>query len=184
MPSTCFWISSTSTGNLNGSPKHCSCLWPMGSEGKRDQWLKTVRAVKPTEASAALLKTLEQAFKAIDYDAYDKAWKRLGQVLELKPAFEERKKLLQQLSEVAPRWAEAISLAEPPQDAAEPPGNLDKAWTHRQLAQKLMGLGGLDIEKLEDRVALIGEKGQKGNALYVGKLAWRAQLERKGLKQH
>ena len=152
-------------------------------KGKRAQWLKTVRAVKPTEASAALLKTLEQAFKAIDYDAYDKAWKRLGQVLELRPAFEERKKLLQQLSEVAPRWAEAISLAEPPHDAAEPPGNLDKAWTHRQLAQKLLGLGGLDIEKLEDRVALIGEKGQKVNALYVEKLAWRAQLERTGLKQ-
>src|SRR5205807_2335004 len=96
-------------------------------KGKRALWLKTVRAVKPTEASAALLKTLEQAFKAIDYDAYDKAWKRLGQVLELRPAFEERKKLLQQLSEVAPRWAEAISLGEPPHDAAEPPGNLDKA---------------------------------------------------------
>ena len=46
-----------------------------------------------------------------------------------------------------------------------------------------MGLGGLDIEKLEDRVALIGEKGQKVNALYVEKLAWRAQLERTGLKQ-
>src|SRR3989441_351388 len=152
-------------------------------KGKRAQWLKTVRAVKPTEASAALLKTLEQAFKAIDYDAYDKAWKRLGQVLELKPAFEERKKLLQQLSEVAPRWAEAIALGEPPHDAAEPPGNLEKAWTHRQLAQKLLSLGGLDIEKLEDRVALIGEKGQKVNALYVEKLAWRAQLERTGLKQ-
>jgi very-short-patch-repair endonuclease len=152
-------------------------------KGKRAQWLKTVRAVKPTEASAALLKTLEQAFKAIDYDAYDKAWKRLGQVLELKPAFEERNKLLQQLSEVAPRWAEAISLAEPPHDAAEPPGNLDKAWTHRQLVQKLLSLGGLDIEKLEERLALIGEKLQKVNALYVEKLAWRAQLERTGLKQ-
>src|SRR3989442_11858992 len=32
--------------------------------------------------------------------------------------------LFRSLSEVAPRWAEAISLAEPPHDAAEPPGNL------------------------------------------------------------
>src|SRR5256885_792240 len=126
-------------------------------KGKRAQWLKTVRAVKPTEASAALLKTLEQAFKAIDYDAYDKAWKRLGQVLELKPAFEERKKLLQQLSEVAPRWAEAIGLGEPPHDAAEPPGNLEKAWTHRQLALKLLGLAAFALGK---KVVVIGDHEQ------------------------
>jgi very-short-patch-repair endonuclease len=152
-------------------------------KGKRDQWLKAIRAVQPNEASRALLKAFEQAFKAIDYDAYDKAWKRLSQVLELRPAFEERGKLLQQLSEIAPRWAEAISTREAPHDAAQPPGSLDKAWTHRQLAQKLVSLGGVDIEKLEDRLALLAEKGQKINALYVEKLAWRSQVERTGLKQ-
>ena len=152
-------------------------------KGKRDQWLKIVRAVEPTEASRALLKALEQAFRAIDYDAYDKAWKRLSQLAELRPAFEERAKLLQQLSEVAARWAEAIAVREAPHDAAQPPGSLDKAWTHRQLAQKLTSLGGLDVEKLEERLALIEEKGQKTNALYVEKLAWRSQVERTGLKQ-
>jgi very-short-patch-repair endonuclease len=152
-------------------------------KGKRDQWLKTVRAVQATEASRALLKAFEQAFRAIDYDAYDKAWKRLAQVLDLKPAYEERARLLQELSQVAPRWAEAISTREAPHDAAEPPGSLDKAWTHRQLAQKLVSLGGVDIEKLEDRLALLGEKGQKINALYVEKLAWRSQVERTGLRQ-
>jgi len=151
--------------------------------GKRDLWLKTVRAVKATDASRALLKAFEQAFKAMDYDAYDKAWKRLSQLAELKPAFEERAQLLQQLAEVAPRWAEAMTLGEPPHDAAEPPGNLDKAWRHRQLAQKLSSLGGVDIEKLEDRLAAIDEKSRKVNALYVEKLAWRSQFERTGLKQ-
>jgi len=152
-------------------------------KGKRDQWLKTIRSVQATDASRALLKAFEQAFRAIDYDAYDKAWKRLSQVLELRPAFEERVELLQQLSDTAPRWAEAISLREAPHDAAQPPGSLDKAWNHRQLAQKLVSLGGVDIEKLEDRLALLGEKGQKINALYVEKLAWRAQVERTGLRQ-
>jgi DNA polymerase III delta prime subunit len=152
-------------------------------KGKRGQWLSTIRAVEPTDASRALLKTLEQAFKAMDYDAYDKAWKRLGRVLELKPAFEERNKLLQTLSEAAPRWAEAIADRESPHDTAEIPGSLNKAWTHLQLAQKLISLGGSNIEKLEDRLALITEKVQKVNAMYVEKLAWRAQVERTGLKQ-
>jgi very-short-patch-repair endonuclease len=152
-------------------------------KGKRGQWLNTIRAVEPTEASRALLKTLEQAFKAIDYDAYDKAWKRLARVLELKPAFEERNMLLQELSKVASLWAEAIAQRESPHDTAEAPGSPDKAWAHRQLAQKLISLGGSDIEKLEDRVALVSEKLQKVNAMYVEKLAWRAQVERTGLKQ-
>src|SRR5438309_11794465 len=47
-------------------------------KGKRAQWLKTVRAVKPTEASAALLKTLEQAFKAIDRSEERRVGKECG----------------------------------------------------------------------------------------------------------
>jgi len=52
-------------------------------------------------------------------------------------------------------------------------------WTHRQLAQKLASLGGPDVEKLEERLGLITQKLQKVNALYVEKLAWRAQVERR-----
>jgi len=152
-------------------------------KGKRGQWLSTIRAVEPTPASRTLLKTLEQAFKAIDYDAYDKAWKRLARVLELKPAFEERNKLLQELSAAAPRWAEAIAQRESGHATADAPGSLNKAWAHRQLVQKLISLAGTDIEKLEDRLAVVTEKLQKVNAMYVEKLAWRAQVERTGLKQ-
>ena len=129
------------------------------------------------------MKTFEQAFKDIDYDAYDKAWKRLAQLLERKPAFEERKKLLDQLSKVAPQWAEAITHRDAPHDTDRPPGSLDKAWTHRQLAQKLSGLAGPDVEKLEERLAHLTEKLQKVNAMYVEKSAWKAQVERTGLKQ-
>jgi very-short-patch-repair endonuclease len=154
-----------------------------GLKGIRDQWLKTIRAVEPTDASRPLLKTFEQAFKGIDYDAYDKAWKRLGALLERKPAFESRKHLLDQLAKAAPRWAEAIAHREPPHDAAKAPGNLPKAWTHRQVAQRLTSLGGSEVARLEDRLALITQKLQKVNALYVEKLAWRAQVERTGLKQ-
>jgi hypothetical protein len=152
-------------------------------KGKRGQWLSTIRAVEPTPASRTLLKTLELAFKAIDYDAYDKAWKQLARVLELKPAFEERAKLLQELSAAAPRWAEAIAQRESGHATADAPGTLNKAWAHRQLVQKLIGLAGTDIEKLEDRLAVVTEKLQKVNAMYVEKLAWRAQVERTGLKQ-
>src|SRR5207244_12901389 len=79
-----------------------------GLKGVRERWLKTIRSLEPTEVSRPLLKTFEQAFKDIDYDAYDKAWKRLAQLLERKPAFEERTKLLDQLQNVAPNWVEAI----------------------------------------------------------------------------
>jgi len=154
-----------------------------GLKDRRTQWLKTIRSVEPTEASRPLLKTLEQAFKAIDYDAYDKAWKRLAQLLELSPAFTERQKLLDQLAHAAPRWAEAIAQRESPHDGATAPGNVGKAWTHRQSAQTLTSLGGSDVEKLEERLALVTQKLQKINALYVEKLAWRAQVERTGLKQ-
>ena len=154
-----------------------------GLKGVRERWLKTIRSIEPTEVSRALLKTFEQAFKDIDYDAYDKAWKRLAQLLERRPAFEERKKLLDQVSRVAPHWAEAIAHRDAPHDTDSPPGNLGKAWTHRQLAQKLIGLGGPDFEKLEERLAHITEKLQKVNAMYVEKSAWRAQVERTSLKQ-
>lgn len=154
-----------------------------GLKGVRERWLKTIRSLEPTEVSRPLLKTFEQAFKDIDYDAYDKAWKRLAQLLERKPAFEERKKLLDQLSKVAPNWVEAITHRDAPHDTDRPPGSLDKAWTHRQLAQKLSGLAGPDVEKLEERLAHLTEKLQKVNAMYVEKSAWKAQVERTGLKQ-
>ena len=163
--------------------KHVANLEIKGLKDRRTQWLKVVRSVDATEVSRPLLKTLEQAFKAIDYDAYDKAWKRLAQVLELKPAFDERQQILDQLAQVAPHWVEAIQQREAPHDGATPPGNLERAWTHRQLAQKLASLGGPDVEKLEERLGLVTQKLQKVNALYVEKLAWRAQVERTGLKQ-
>ena len=84
---------------------------------------------------------------------------------------------------MAPHWVEAIQQREAPHDGATPPGNLERAWTHRQLAQKLASLGGPDVEKLEERLGLVTQKLQKVNALYVEKLAWRAQVERTGLKQ-
>src|SRR5206468_3777573 len=88
--------------------KHVANLEIKGLKDRRTQWLKVVRSVDATEVSRPLLKTLEQAFKAIDYDAYDKAWKRLAQVLELKPAYDERQRILDQLAQVAPHWVEAI----------------------------------------------------------------------------
>src|SRR2546427_306383 len=154
-----------------------------GLKGVRERWLKTIRSLEPTEVSRPLLKTFEQAFKDIDYDAYDKAWKRLAQLLERKPAFEERKKLLDQLSKVAPHWAEAITHRDAPHDTNRPPGSLDKAWTHRQLAQKLSGLAGPDVEKLEERLSHLTEKLQKGKAVDGEKAAWKAQVERTGLKE-
>jgi very-short-patch-repair endonuclease len=154
-----------------------------GLKDVRVQWLRTIRSLEPTEASGPLLKTFEQAFKEIDYDAYEKAWKRLARVLELQGAFDERARLLDQLAKVAPRWAEAITQRETPHETAKLPGSLDKAWTHRQLAQKLGSLGGPDFEKLEDRLVLVTDKLQKVNTMYVEKLAWRAQKERTGLKQ-
>jgi very-short-patch-repair endonuclease len=163
--------------------KYAANLEIKGLKDRRTQWLKTIRSVDATEVSRPLLKTLEQAFKAIDYDAYDKAWKRLAQVLELKPAFDERERILGALAQAAPQWAEAIRHRESPHDGATPPGNLERAWTHRQLAQKLAGLGGPDVEKLEERLGLVTQKLQKVNALYVEKLSWRAQVERTGLKQ-
>src|SRR5262249_40361334 len=45
-----------------------------GVKDVRAQWLKAVRAVEATDASRPLLKTFEQAFKAIDFDVYEKAW--------------------------------------------------------------------------------------------------------------
>src|SRR3989475_4627778 len=163
--------------------KHVANLEIKGLKDRRTQWLKVVRSVDATEVSRPLLKTLEQAFKAIDYDAYDNAWKSRAQVLELKPAFDERQQILDQLAQVAPHWVEAIQQREAPHDGATPPGNLERAWTHRQLAQKLASLGGPDVEKLEERLGLVTQKLQKVNALYVEKLAWRAQVERTGPKQ-
>jgi len=163
--------------------KHVANLEIKGLKDQRTQWLKTIRSVKATEVSRPLLKTLEQAFKAIDYDAYDKAYKRLAQVLELKPAFDERERILDQIGQVAPQWADAIRHRESPHDGATPPGNLGRAWTHRQLAQKLASLGGADVEKLEERLGLVTEKLHKVNAFYVERLSWRAQIERTGLKQ-
>src|SRR3989441_3378629 len=163
--------------------KHVANLEIKGLKDRRTQWLKVVRSVDATEVSRPLLKTLEQAFKAIDYDAYDKAWKRLAQVFELKPAFDERQQILDQLAQVAPHWVEAIQQREAPHDGAKLPGSLEEAWAHRQAAQKLAGSSGADVEKLEDRLGSITQKLQKVNALYVEKLAWRAQVERTGLKQ-
>ena len=153
------------------------------SMGTRDNWLKYLKGFPRTGETGALTKLFIQGLKRVDFDAYSLAWRRLGEVLERKPAVLRRQELLEKLQSGAPQLARAIVNREEGHVGGTPPGDFLAAWRYRHWEQTLAECHQVDLDGLQKKLASVQGQLQEATATYVEKLAWAAQLERTGLPQ-
>ena len=149
----------------------------------REKWFEYFNGLPKREASYVLSKVFRGAVKKGNYDHYLQAWQRLNELVELKPDYEKRRDLLAQLEEHSPKWAAAIAGWKSPHNQGHPPGDIQKAWTHRYLQQTLSEILKADFDALQDKLDSVSEELQEVTAQYIEKKSWKAQLERTGLKQ-
>ncbi|MHC4548184.1 MAG: AAA domain-containing protein [Planctomycetota bacterium] len=152
-------------------------------EQQRDDWLEYLGGLPKKDASYRVTKLFLNGIKKKNFDSYSHAWKRLHDLIGLKPPYERRWELLKKLEPEAQMWAHAIYERRPPHDASELPGDLLKAWRNRHWEQCLDRLHEDDLEALQNKLSSVKEQLQKATASYVEKLAWSAQLRRTGLPQ-
>lgn len=147
------------------------------------QWYEYFHGLPKKEASYVLTRVFRGAVKNGNYDHYLQAWQRLNELVGLKSDHEKRRVLLGRLEPIAPKWAAAIARWQSPHNQGKPPGDIQKAWTHRYLNQALTELLKADFDALQKKLDAAIEKLQDITAQYIAKKSWRAQLERTGLKQ-
>ena len=150
---------------------------------KRDGWLSYLDGFSKREPSYAIVKLLKHGIKKPHYDCYLQESTRLQELIDLRPSFQRRQELIQQLQEQAPAWAQALRDRQAPHDKGQPPGDPVAAWQYRQCEQLLNKLTEVDLDSLQRELTSVKERLNQVTALYVEKLAWLAQLQRTGLKQ-
>jgi len=149
----------------------------------QQKWYEYFHGLPKKQPSYVLTKVFRGAVKNGNYDHYLQAWQRLNKLVDLKPDYEKRQLLLAQLEPLAPGWAAAIAGWQSPHTDGKPPGNIQKAWTHRYLDQTLTKILTADFDTLQQQLDSANEKLQAVTAEYIAKKPWRAQMERTGLKQ-
>ncbi len=150
---------------------------------KREQWLEYLNEFSKRDDSAVLIKQFKHGIKKPHYDVYLEAWTRLQQLLDRRPLHERRLSLLSRLEPVAPAWAKTIAARKGPHDKGALPGDATAAWKYRHWQQRLDAVSQVDLDAVQRELTAVKEQLHEVSALYVEKLAWKAQLERTGLKQ-
>ncbi|TDJ05057.1 MAG: hypothetical protein E2O71_12135 [Deltaproteobacteria bacterium] len=156
--------------------------WKTLSERKQG-WLACLDEFSRKDAIYPLIKRLRTGIKKGDYDLYCESWQELEELIRVRPKFERRRALLERLEPVAELWARAIRERQEPHHEGRIPGDLDEAWHHRQLEQRLNHQARLDLDRLQEKLDSVSEQLLEVSASYVEKKAWLAQLKRTGLEQ-
>ncbi|MHC4165147.1 MAG: AAA domain-containing protein, partial [Planctomycetota bacterium] len=150
---------------------------------RRDEWVEYLEGFSKKDRSYPLVKALKHGIRKANYDAYCQARRQLFEFVELGPAFERRRQLLERIDAVAPNWGMAIREHKHPHDKGEIPGDVETAWRHRQWEQRLDRLNQIDLDALQRELNSITEQLHDVTAAFVERLAWLAQLQRTGLRQ-
>jgi very-short-patch-repair endonuclease len=150
---------------------------------RQERWLTELESFSRKDGIYPLIKQLRTGIKKGNYDTYTTARDRLGELVELRPSFERRRELIEQLEAVAVDWASSVRERREPHDRGRPPGDVEKGWRYRQWEQHLTRISEVDLDKLQEKLDSVAEKLFGVTAEYVEKLSWVAQLRRTGLKQ-
>jgi DNA polymerase III delta prime subunit len=154
-----------------------------GLQRKRDEWLNYLSGLPKKNTSYPVTKLFLHGVKKKNFDSYSHAWKRLHDLIGLRPSYERRWALLKVLENGALEWAHAIHERRPPHDGGAVPGDASEAWKFRHWEQALARMHEADLEGLQAKLSSVKKQLQNATASFVEKLAWSAQLSRTGLQQ-
>jgi len=130
-----------------------------------------------------LLSRFRAGIKKGDYDAYADAWQELAQLHDARGVLAVADGLLSRLEPVAPGWVAALREQRRGHDGGKVPGDVKRAWRHRQWSTRLAAQQGVDLGKLQAQLDAVADELMVRTATYVEKSSWLAQLRRTGLQQ-
>lgn len=129
------------------------------------------------------VQNIRHAVTEYDPETYKRAYDQLMELHALSNVARRREELLRKLSAVAPAWATAIRIRSGVHGLGQLPGDLDQAWTWRQLHDELDKRGKTSMEELQLRISDRSQKLREITATLVEKRAWSAQVRRTTLAQ-
>ena len=125
-----------------------------------------------TRTSSKICNGLIDAITKADTEAYRCSYLLLKDIYEKYALRKTRSELLQQLSVVAPQWAEAIELRQGIHGEVTVPATIDDAWKWKQLSGILAELAGVSFGELQEDSIRLGKAYRRTTALYAEKSAW------------
>ena len=117
------------------------------------------------------------AVRSRDIAGYAAALGYVRRLRMLRPLVEERFRLIEKLGHVAPGWAGQIASRVFPHDSATVPGDVNSAWTWRQLHDELRERDKLDARELQHRIDKTRAMLRELTLSLIDNLAWGKQIE-------
>ncbi len=131
-----------------------------------------------------VLTALQDALLAGDLSAYQQALAELAQLDGFRAGFEVRADSLAALREVAPAWADAVLARQAPHQGPGLPGDVLRAWEHRQIVQELERRAAVDVDALQAQVLALTERLDEVTGRMVEQRAWAHQARRTQPREH
>ena len=148
------------------------------SEGWFDQLTNMSVQVDSTSQDKGCIGQVIAATQSRDSDAYKVALNYARRLHTVKPLVAEREVLLAKLQFVAPGWSDHISRRVKPHNGGQIPGDLDLAWTWRQLSDTLADRDQLDAHELQAEMDNARATLRQITEWLIDAKAWGKQLER------
>jgi very-short-patch-repair endonuclease len=149
----------------------------------RIRTLRDLLNERANSKGSELLYELVEAIDQCDPDRYSNRYLRLVQLQQLRSDLSRRENLISRLSQAAPTWAEYINNRVPPHGDGQVPGNVDEAWSWRQLYDELSRRNGVSLDELITKSEESTKELCDATVGLVDANAWCAQFERTHLEQ-
>ena len=130
------------------------------------------------EGKSSLACNLLNLCKEGNVEAYEECYAEIRRLHELRPAFDRRIQLLDNLRAVAPGWAGEIEDRSSPHDRHAPPSDPVKAWQWRVSWDALEEKVAVSLDELQTSLERKMNKLRKITLRLIEKLAWAAQIDR------
>ena len=134
--------------------------------------------IDPRNPDSGCVGRITTAVRMHSSAAYQEALEYTRRLHSVKSLAIERDTMLNRLRDIAPGWAEQISMRQHPHDRNVPPGEIAPSWTWRQLHDILAERDKLEAEKLQREIDKARVVIRQLTLWLIDAQAWGRQLER------
>jgi len=135
-------------------------------------------AIDPSSANSGCIGKIINAVQSRNPGAYSAALEYTRRLHTIKPLVVERDNFLEKLALIAPGWVEQIRNRVSPHYEGKIPGELNAAWTWRQLNETLQERDKLDAQHLQREIDQTRDTIRQITLWLIDAKAWGKQLER------
>ncbi len=131
-----------------------------------------------TRKESTLCKSMLEAFRDEDVDAYGSGFERVCKITEKKELIRDRRFILEKLDAAAPEWSRAIRNRAGIHGENKPPKNIIEAWKYKQYVRILSKLYEQPYIELQQECTKLNHEYRRVTADYAEKSAWYHLLSR------